>query len=360
MKEKLSSFHLCILTNMIQAGVIILVLPHLLARHFGTNGWLALIIVSVFVSLNILLISAVYRLGEGQSMFEILEPIIPRFVLYPFYLCLVCVWALLGCLAAKHYVLVFQMVAFPTVNPMVFKLAVDVLAFFLVIKTIYNISKAATVFFWLIIWMMLLLFFFYGEFQWTRLTPFVFQDSRFSTESFLNIYSAFLGYELCLLLIPHCDRKSKFGSSVLIGHLFTTVIYLHISIIAFGFHGYELLRHMQFPLMNLFAYIQLPFIQATENLLYGFMLFATLLTTVMYVWSAKEVALRMIPASGKLVAFVILLLSYWFSYIPDVLSEVQQWLTYLSYIEIGIAFGLPLGLIALLAIRRKRGRVSNA
>ncbi|TMV52324.1 spore gernimation protein [Paenibacillus mesophilus] len=360
MKEKLSSFHLAILINMTQTGVVILVLPHLLARYFGTNGWLALIIVSAAVSLSIGLITAVYRLGEGQSIFEILERFIPGLLLYPFYISLICIWALLGCLTAKYYVLVFQMVAFPTVNPMAFKVAVDVLAFFLIIKTIYNISKAATVFFWMSIWMLLLLFFFYGQFQWARLTPFVFQDSTYSAASFINIFPAYLGYELCLLLIPYCDRRTKFGSSVLIGHLLSTVVYLYVSLVSYGFHGYELLRHMQFPLMNLFAYVQLPFIQATENLLYGFLLFTTLITAVMYFWSAKEVALRMIPKKRKLITFVIVFLAYWISFIPDVLSEVQQWLKYLGYIEIGLAFGLPLGLIALLAVHKRRGRVSSA
>lgn len=359
MQEKLSSFHLSIFVYMIQVGVVFLVLPHLLALHFGTNGWLMVIIVSLVVTLNIVLIIVVYRLGAGQSIFEMLERSIPKLLLYPFYLLLICTWGMIGCLTTKLYVLVFQMIAFPTVHPMLFKLAVDVLAFFLVIKSIYNISKAATVFYFIISWMLLLLFLFYGEFQWARLTPFVFHDSSDPLKGLMNVFPAFLGYEIILLLIPYCDHRSKFGKSVLIGNAWTAVNYAYICIIAFGFFGYESLRHLQFPLLNLFAYIQLPFVQATENLLYGFLLFTTIITTVMYVWSAKEVVQRIIPSSGKLTAFAIFFVTYWIAFIPEVMSEVQQWLSYLSYIEIGIAFGLPVSLIVLLLLERRKGRLSN-
>lgn len=61
----------------------------------------------------------------------------------------------------KKYVLIFQMLSFPTTNPMVFKLAVDILAFLMITKGIYSISKAATLFFWLSAWMYLLMLWFF-------------------------------------------------------------------------------------------------------------------------------------------------------------------------------------------------------
>ncbi|MDF2722228.1 MAG: spore gernimation protein [Paenibacillus sp.] len=359
MQEKLAAFHLSILIYMTQVGVTILVLPRLLSTHFGTNGWLSLFIISFVATINIALISAVYRMGEGKSIFDIMERAVPKWLLYPFYVFFVCVWALIGCMTAKYYVLVFQMIAFPTMNPMIFKFAFDVLVFMLVIKSIYNISKSATIFFWLISWMTLLLFMFYKEFQWARLTPFLFQDSHQQIKGFLNIYAAFLGFELSLLLIPYCDRKTKFGRSIMFGNLWTTFNYWYVGFILFGFYGYEALRHLQFPLLNLLAYIQLPFIQATENLLYAFILNSAIMTSVMYFWSAKEVAQRMIPASSRLLAFIIMSVSFGIAYIPDVLSEVQHWLEYLSYLEIGIAMGLPVCLIAIIWIQGRKGKVAN-
>lgn len=359
MQEKLSQFHVAILIYMIQSGVVLYRLPQMLAEQFGTNGWLVIIPMSLIASANILLIGAVYRLGKGASILVILEQSIPRFILYPFYLVMICVWAMIGCLVCKHYVLIFQMVAFPTTNPMIFKIALDVLIFLLMTKSIYNISKAATVFFWMLIWMVLLLFFFYKDFQWSRLTPFIFQGSTLTIDGFLDVYSAFAGYTLCLFLFPYSDKKTKLIKAALAGNLFTAITYIYIGFIAFGFYNYDQLKTLQFPFLNLLAYIQLPFVQATENLLYGFFMFSIIITAVMYFWSAKEVSQRMFPINDRLLSAIILAAAYGFSFIPDVLSEVDQWLTYLGYAELALSLGLPLGLIFLLLIVRKRGAAVN-
>ena len=73
MAEKLSPFHITILVYMTQSGIIIFTLPRQLAEHFGTNGWLFLVPCFVISSLNIYLISLVYHMGKGRSIFLILE-----------------------------------------------------------------------------------------------------------------------------------------------------------------------------------------------------------------------------------------------------------------------------------------------
>ncbi|MCQ6562799.1 GerAB/ArcD/ProY family transporter [Paenibacillus mendelii] len=355
MNDKLSHFHVTILIYITQTGAVIITLPRLLAEHFGTNGWLSLLFVYMVVSVNLLLITAVYRLGKGKSIFEIMERSISKIILYPFYLAIASLWAMLGCLAAKQYVLIFQMIAFPTTNPMIFKLLIDILAFILIIKNVYKIAKAATVFFWMIVWMILLLFYFYGDFEWSRLTPFVFQDSAITLNSFFSIYLAFLGYEVCLLLFPYVDKRTKLMKAVQISNLMLTFTYVYLSIIAYGFYGYKHLKTLEYPLLNMFAYIQFPFVQGTENLLFGFLLFSIIITIVMYWWGAKEISVQILPLKGRVLAFIILFISFCISYIPKSINDTERWLSILGYAEIGLSFGLPIGLILLLLIQRMRG-----
>lgn len=304
--------------------------------------------------INIVLFAAVYRLGKGRSVFDIMEHSIPKLILAPFYTALLILWSLLGCLVAKHYVLVFQMIAFPTTNPMLFKLVFDFLAFFLIIKGIYNISKAATVFFWAIIWMVLLYLYFTYDFHWTRLTPFIFQDSAVTLQGFTNIYTAFLGFELCLLLIPYVNQKTKFVKAVFMGNLVVTLDYLFLSFVAFGFYGHSYLKTLQYPLLSMFAFIQFPFVQGTEILFYSFFMFSIIITSVMYFWAAKEIGSRIIPVNDKLLTFGILLICFFVSYIPDVMSTLERWLLMLGYTEIAVSFGLPLFIIIILLVQRKR------
>ncbi|GIP00532.1 germination protein GerHB [Paenibacillus lautus] len=355
MKEKLSQFHTAILIYMIQTGVYVFSITQIEAQYFGTNGWLIVIPIAILICLNIYMMYGVYRLGNGQSIFEILEKSIPKFILSPFYLAISMVWALIGCLVGKQYVLIFQMFAFPTTDPMVFKIAIDVLAFMLLTKGLYNISKASTVFFWCTIWMNLLMLYYLGEFRFERLTPYLFKDSYNMTQGLFHIYLAFMGYELCLLLFPYTDKKTKLFRAVIYGHLVRTISYVILGFVSFGVIGSDMLKVMLFPLLDLLAYIKLPFIERIENLFYGFFLFTTLITLVLYFWAAGESTQRVFPKIKLNVHyFFIILAALLISYIPTVLNRIREWILFLGYIQIGFAYIMPLILIILLLWQRRK------
>lgn len=356
MREKLSFFHVMILTYMIQTGVIVFSLAHLEATYFGTNGWMIVLVISFIVALNLLLISIVHRLSNGRSIFEILEESISKIILIPIYLGLSGLWALIGCMVVKEYVLVFQMHAFPTTSPMAFKVVINILAYLLVIKGIYNISKASTLFFFCIIWMNILFFKTLDDIEMVRLTPYLFQDGGDPWwKGFFHIYLGFIGYELSLLLFPYVSKNTKLVKAVLSGHLLRTFFYLTLGFISYAIVGHGALKEMKFPLLDLLGYIRLPFVERVENLFYGFFLFTTLVTLVMYYWAAGESMLRIFPALKSSVHyFVIILATLLVSSVPIVLDDIVQWLFVLGCIQIGFAFVMPILLILLLLIQRRK------
>lgn len=353
MKEKLHPFHISLLIFMTQSGVIIFSLPRLLAQYMGYNGWVTLILFSGIAMVNILLIGLVYRLSRGKSILIILEHSLPKILIFPLYTVLISVWTILGCMVAKQYVIIFQVYVFPTTHPMYIKALVDILTFILVIKGIYNISKAATNFFVMVIWMIFLLLFFIKGFQWMNLTPFFFQKTSDIWTGGLSIYSAFLGYELTLLLFPYSEKNKGLIKAIFIGNLMTTFTYIAVSLVCFGFYSFNQLKRMKYPLIDLLAYIKFPFVERIENLFFAFFLLSTLVTIAMYIWAAKETLHRVIPKANTqwLTAFL-LGIAFVVSWIPDTLNKTEKWLKHLGFIEIGIAFGLPLLLLIILLINK--------
>jgi Spore germination protein. len=358
--EKLSPFHTMILVFMIQTGVMALILPQLLAETFGTNGWITVLGFGLIASVNIVLIAAVYKVGKGRSIFQILEQSIPKFVLVPIYLALAVVWTLLGCMAGKEYILIFQMYAFPTTNPMEFKFIMDLLVFWLLTKGIYNITKASTIFFWLFCWMVMLTFFFYSDFSWTRLTPFLFKGGKFTYLESLDIYSSFLGYEIVILLFAYTNKRTKLIKSTLLGNLITTVTYCYLALITFGVYSLGQLKNKAFPVLEMLAYIRFPFVERMENLLFGFILFTVLFSILMYEWCALEMLKQIFPKlKANFLAFVLISTCYAIAFIPETLNEVGDWLSTLSMIECGIAFGLPLLLLVVLMFQNIGSRPAH-
>jgi len=357
MKEKLNQYHIAILIYMTQSGIVIFSLPRLVAENFGTNGWYVLVIISLLVTCNIFLMQLVYRFGKGSSVFDILEQRIPLAVLSPIYILLALFWAYLGCLVGKQYILILQMLAFPTTNPMVFKFIFDFMALILISKQIYNITKAATVFFYLTIWMVFVFFFHFPEFSWLRLTPFIGYGGIGGLESWLEIYIAFLGYEVCLFLIPYVPEKTKVFKAVYIGNFFLTFIYLFICVIGFGFFSFGQLTNLVYPLLDMLAYLQLPFIERIENFLFTLFLFKVLMTTVIYFWIAKITLSRVFrKVKSTWLDLSVVVVSYGLSLIPQVISEVERLLRMLGYTQIVIVYVFPLLLLAVIALNRMSNR----
>lgn len=361
MKEKLNQYHIAILIYMTQSGVVIFSLPRILAENFGTNGWYVLLICGCIVSFNIFLIQLVYRYGQGKSVFDILEARIPRFVLAPIYVSLALFWAYLGCLVGKQYTLIFQMIAFPTTDPTVFKIVFDILVFLLLTKGIYNISKAGTVFFYLTMWMVFVLFFLAEEFSLQRMTPFFGYGATDGLVGWLEVYTAFLGYEVCLFLFPFVAKKTKFIRAVYIGNLMLTIIYLLVSLLSFGFFHIDQLKILTYPLLQILAYIQLPFVERIESVMFTLFLLKVIMTAVVYFWIA-EITLTRVFRRIPVIWIDLFIVSFAFglSLFSRILIEVEQQLRMIGFIQTAIVFTLPVLLLFLITLDRalRRGESS--
>lgn len=357
MQEKLTYVQVVVMLYIVQSGLVLFRFPQLEALYFGTNGWAAMLVGSAVATLNIAIILGVYKLGKGRSVFQILERSIPRALLFPLYASLIAVWSMMASLAAKEYIHILKMVAFPAIHSWVFMVMLGILAYYLYTKGIYNISKSAIVFFFLVIWMTLLLFFFFSDFSWGRMTPFLFREGKDGVRGFFDIYPAFLGYEISLLLFPYCDKKTNVLKAAFMANLYLTALYLYVSIMCFGVFSYAQLKHKLFPVLDLLAAVKFPFMERIENLFYGFFLFANIVTVAVYYWAASQAGARMAPnMSSKLIGFLIIAAATCVALIPDTLMETETWLRWSGYAGFVVAFAFPALLLTVLLCQKERGK----
>ncbi|KRE99892.1 hypothetical protein ASG89_27615 [Paenibacillus sp. Soil766] len=359
MNEKLNGFHIFILIHMIQVGVGIFALPRIAAEYFGYNGWLMLVVIAAIAAFNIYLIRIVWKMGNGADIFTIFESCLPKWILYTLYLIVGLTWSLTASLVAKEYVLIFQVTAFPTANPMSFMFVISLLAYLLIIKGFYTIVKASTVFFFLVLWMMFLGIPFFNDLQLSRYTHYIFQEGKEHLTGIYNLYGSFLGYELCMLLFPYVQKKTRFFTGVQLANAVSFLIYVSVCLVCFGFYSLQQLKLIMFPCIDLLAYIKFPFIERAENILFSFLLFRVLITIVMYHWAAS-LCIQRIFMNSKFarIALSMMATTFLISFIPSVLDEVGKWLFIATYFTIAYSFLLPIGLIGILSIQRWRGQLA--
>lgn len=353
-REKLNRFHIALMVFNTQSGIVLFTLPRITARYFGTNGWLMLVPMFLLVTLNIMLISAVYRMGGGRSVFDILGASLPRFLLIPLYVLLWGLFSMIGCLVIKQYALIYQMLIFPTTSDMLLKIYVDVLVFLYVAKGIYTMSKANVIFSLLLLLQIPLAFFFLDEFDLVRLTPFLLQEGTDMKEGFIRLYGAYMGYELCLFLFPYAENNKKWLKYIHLGNGITMFIYLLVTFLAYGFFSHKALIHSSFPILDMYAYLRFPFIERIQNFLFSLFLFSILHTGAMYYWSGQAVmsqVFRRIP--WKMIIVLSMVATACVGLIPKSLIEVEAWFRYLTIAQLGFSFGFPLLLLLLLLMQRR-------
>lgn len=354
MSEKIAPFHLAILIYMIQSGVTLYKLPRMLAVNFGTNGWIMVLIVSFVAGINIFLISLVNRFRKGESVFEIMEGLIPRKVMAPFYILLALIWSIFALLVGKDYILITQVLTFQNSSLLLLYSIVLILAFYLVVKDIYTISKTTTIFFFLTIWMTFLLIYHIPYSSIMRLTPFIFKEGTHSIRGLIEVYTAFLGFEIVLFLFPYIDQKKpKWFLSVYVGHIITTVVYTLTCIVSFMYFSFEQLKLISFPVLNLISYVEIELIERIESLVFNLFLMKILITVVMYLWAAKLLLHRGMPSMNeKWLAPILILVAFFITLRVDVVYELAPWLLIFGFAAAGIAIGLPVLLLFVLWVRR--------
>ncbi|MFB9328803.1 GerAB/ArcD/ProY family transporter [Paenibacillus aurantiacus] len=355
MIEKLNGFHVAFIIVMIELDVTVFSLPRILAENLGTNGWIGLLLLSAIAFANLGLIHLFQRVGQGRSPFEVAEQSIPRILLMPVYVLLSLLWITLGSFVCKKYVLIYQMVAFPTTNANLLYTLLAALAFYLLIKGIYNIGKAMTVFFYFTVPVALFAFYFKDQWELYRFTPFILKGGTegHSLKNWLEVYTIYVGYEISLFLIPFAERKSLFKGAYL-GHLLTTSVYLLLIIVSYGFFSLDQLQAIMYPLLNLFSYIELPFLNRLENLIFTLFLFSNLASLVLFGWMALTALRRVFPKARKNVLELILIAaSIGISSYPKILRDSEILLRVALYLEAAVAFLLPTALLLLAAFQAR-------
>jgi hypothetical protein len=358
MKERLHPLQLSILIMMSQNGLVLYSLPRITAEYFGTNGWLSIIFIFVLVNINIMMIVIIYKLSKGRSIFEIIEASIPIWVMVPIYLFINGVWIGIASMIMREYIFIFKLMFFPALPVSLFIILFTYLSFQLLRGGIYKIAKASVVLFCFVELMIFLVPYLFPEFDFARYTTFFFKGETDYFKGSLHVYSAFLGIEVSILFFPMVEKK--WTKALFIGNFISMVIYFSILFLSYGFFSFDQILHDKYPVMTLFEYTEVPFLTRAENLCFSVFAFKVLLTIVIYYWGAQQIFGNMFKSIKPNFWILIILASgFIIALIPDSVVDVEEWVKWLSYCAIGIAWALPIFVLCILFIQFLKNHIKR-
>lgn len=251
--------------------------------------------------------------------------------------------------------MILKMLFYQNVSLIYFLSMGFILIYMLLRKELYQIAKATVVLFYFTVWTVFLLAFHLPEFSFIRLTPFIFKGETDVLNGGMSIFTALLGYELSILFIHMIERKRLI--SLLAGNTITSLIYFGVTFVSFGFFSFEQLLREMYPVVTLLGYISFPVLERVENFTFSVFGLKVLMTTVMYLWGAKELLQYQFKRiKSDFILIGILIIGFFVSFIPKVIKDVEQWLLYITYAASAIAFLVPIFLLLTVLLTKKMNR----
>lgn len=355
MKKEFTTIDYVVLTYMLQSGITLFILPRVLAGNFSYNGWIAILFVSLLIIMQIILIGYTCKKMDRHSPFEIINESLPKFIRYPIYLILVIVWAVLGSGVGANYFQIIQMISFPNTPHYVFKGIIAVVSFFIIVKGFDNFVKGAMIFFLLSIWTLFTTFFVLEEFDFSRLTPYIFAGETNVIDGTMEVIKAFLGFELFILFSSYIHKDINITKALIYGHLFTTFVYTFVSFVAFGYFSLLQLQETQYPVIDMLDYVKVPFLERVDNLIFSVFFMKVIITVTAYYWAAKEALKQLIQKANEItLSLIIVVGSFLLTYILQTAREINAMIDHFVLMAFVISIILPLLLLLIIKLKKSK------
>jgi len=340
---------------MLQSGITLFVMPRLVAENFGYNGWIAIPIISGIFLLLIFLMGYVCKKMNRVSPLDIIDNVLPKFLRYPFYLLLTGIWAILGCSVGASYFQIIKMISFPNTPQYIFKGILSVIAFFILASGFDSFVKGTVVFFFLTIWTLISSVFVLQEFDFARLTPFIFAGETNFIDGTFEVIQAFLGLELFILFSSYIQKDINITKVMVYGHLLVTGVYLFVTFIAFGFFSFNQLTEIQYPVLHMLDIVHLPFLERVDNLIFSFFFIKVIVTVIAYYWAAKETLKQVFTkVNEKVLILFIVAPCFLLAFKMETAREIDTIVSIFTKIAFSIAIILPISLLILVKNKQKK------
>lgn len=292
MSPTLKGYAIFILLFMIVRGTSFFELPSDVTRAFGTNSWIVLGIYTILIIFQIWLMSIGTRKHHNQSIFQLIENHLPRWLAVTILMILTVFYVCISFQIAYSFIRVLQFTNDPTINVSKVTLIMLVVVAVIAWHGMYTMTKSTVLFFCLTIWITLLGFLQFKDFSLTRLSPFLLQGGTWSLESMLDVYSAFHGYLIILYITPLFAKQMKWFKYAAFSLACTGLYYMLNCMLTQGLVPYEMLLHIHHVALRVNGASRITALVYITDLLFITFVFSCVITSSAYMWIAHQSAMQ--------------------------------------------------------------------
>jgi len=310
--RKFSPYMVFYTTSGMQIGVGALGFQRIIASIAGYDSWQSVIISGVasilvmwFILKQLELVngdlSDIHQFVLGKWIGKILDIL---FILY---------FSILVLTVLRTYIEVIQVWMYPDLSTFWFALAYLLLCIYIIyggIRTIVGVTFFAVVLPFYIVYILGAAIP-YGDFR--HFLPLFNHSMNEILEAAQSTSLTYLGFEAMMIYYPFIKEPKKSKKWAILGVVFTTLLYLYMTIITFAFYGEEQLQKDVWATLTTFKIVRLPVVERFEYIGIANWCLIILPNVCLSLWCASRMLKRTINIKHKytlwLICLVILIVS---------------------------------------------------
>ncbi|MEN1937433.1 GerAB/ArcD/ProY family transporter [Paenibacillus sp. 102] len=342
-------FFVFFLVHSSQTGVGILSYQRELIQRAGHDAWQSILITGISIHLVILMMYSILKDSEEGDIIAINKSLFGKIIGHLLSACFLGYMALSALNVTRAYIEILQVWIFPMIHTWELTLLVLVVVYYIIsggFRVVTGIS------FWGVVipsFLIIMMFFLLKYAHWNNLLPLFNHDISDLLESAKVSMLMYLGFESLFLYYPFIKNRDKSQKWAQIATLYTTILYLILTIISFVYFTQGQLKHTVWATLIITKIFQLPFIERFEYIVIFIWFLVVLPTICCYVWSFTRGVKKMCNIQPKKsLIFVILLI-----YIASVLIDNRVKVTILGNITSNLGFYIIYGYVPLLYVVTK-------
>ncbi|UHA72575.1 GerAB/ArcD/ProY family transporter [Paenibacillus sp. 481] len=299
MSPKMKAFAVGTLLFMTQRGVMMFQLPTIVSLEYGTNGWIIIIFLFALVLLHLWGIHYGIKKHDYKSVLQLISERLPKPIAFMLHTVAMLIFVAATFTFIHTYVSTLQYtndISVPINSMAVILLGVCVYTAW---QGSYTIAKVSIVFFLLSFWTIGLEVLQFSDFSTARLTPFFFHNANPTVQGFFQVFSAFFGFEILMILAPHLDKKTAWFRSTLIFNCILGAYYLMYCLLVQGLLPINQSSFVRLAVLRLYGSTQITILSYITDLLFIFLMFSTAINTSIFIWCAAQMLKQMQKVERK-------------------------------------------------------------
>ncbi|WEG13224.1 GerAB/ArcD/ProY family transporter [Pullulanibacillus sp. KACC 23026] len=353
--NKISPSLVFYLIHSMQIGVSILTFESSLAKAVEQDAWAVVLVSGLLIHVIIYLMYKLLSYKE-TSLIAIHTGLFKPFIGNGLTLIFLLYYLGIGILVIRIYIEIVQVWVFPEWKTWSFGL-IFVLLIYSIISGGFR-SVVGMAFFGVIIpiYLIFTLFLPIHYAHYTRYLPIM---NHTMGEMFNGVFQAiplFIGISTLLFYYPFINEPRKSQKWAHMGNLFSTVLYLAVTLITTAYYGSEQLKRLIYPSLGVWKIVELPFAERFEFIGVASWLFVIIPNCCVPIWCIGYSFKQMFKMQHRVTLVLVLLVIYPAVILLKTHTQIEMFSSWVTRFGMGILFGYVPFLTVIQVLKNKWGK----